>query len=95
MLCAIYKSSKKTETYLYVEKRDDFSKVPAPLLASFGRPSFVLMFNLAGNKPLVNAEKEKVLQEVQDKGFYLQLPPRQENLLAVHRNQQGEERGDL
>ena len=49
MLCAIYKSTKKEGMYLYVEKRDQFDKVPDALLNAFGKPIFVMLFNLAGS----------------------------------------------
>ena len=38
MLCSVYKSSKKVQTYLYINKRDDFSDVPEALMKMFGRP---------------------------------------------------------
>lgn len=85
MLCAIYKSSKKAETYLYVEKRDDFSRVPEPLLTTFGKPQFVMLFNLAGEKQLVRIGNEKVKSALTEQGFYLQLPPKTESLLEQHR----------
>ncbi|MGL5293183.1 MAG: YcgL domain-containing protein, partial [Aeromonas sp.] len=56
MLCAVYKSHKKAQTYLFVEKRDDFSRVPAPLLVAFGRPALVLMTKLDPLKPLAMAD---------------------------------------
>lgn len=87
MLCAIYKSSKKAETYLYVEKRDDFSKVPEPLLTTFGKPQFVMLFNLGGQKQLVRVANEKVSDALAEQGFYLQLPPKTESLLAQHLEQ--------
>ncbi|MDO5055419.1 MAG: YcgL domain-containing protein [Pasteurella oralis] len=74
MLCAIYKSQRKVGTYLYVAKRDQFEHVPEALREAFGVPIFVMMFNLAGNKPLVNADKAQVLQRIQQQGFYLQMP---------------------
>jgi len=43
MLTAVYKSKKKADTFLFVEKRDDFSKVPEPLLAMFGQPIYVMI----------------------------------------------------
>ena len=89
MLCAIYKSSKKAETYLYVEKRDDFSNVPEPLMTTFGKPVFVILFDLAGSKSLLRIDNAKVMQQIQDKGFYLQLPPKAESLLEQHRTSLG------
>lgn len=84
MLCTIYKSSKKNETYLYVEKRGDFSNVPEALLQTFGKPQFVTLFNLAGDKQLLRNSNETVLHEIRDNGFYLQLPPKAESLLEQH-----------
>ena len=74
MLCAIYKSKKKEGMYLYVEKRDYFERVPEVLRSSFGLPIFVMLFNLSGSKSLVNADKQKVQEQIIEKGFYLQMP---------------------
>ncbi len=88
MLAAIYKSPKKQETYLYLAKRDDFSKVPDALLETFGKPMFVMILKLDDRK-LALANVEKVKQQIDEKGFYLQLPPPQESLLSQHRRDLG------
>lgn len=89
MLTAIYKSSKKQETYLYLPKRDDFSQVPEPLLKTFGTPLFVMLINLDGRQKLALAEIEKVKSELVERGFYLQLPPPPENLMEQHKKDLG------
>ncbi|MGL6337333.1 YcgL domain-containing protein [Aeromonas jandaei] len=88
MLCAVYKSRKKAETYLFVERREDFSRVPAPLMAVFGRPELVLMTKLDPAKPLGLAEVGKVMEALTMQGFYLQVPPLPENLLEEHKARQ-------
>lgn len=88
MLCAVYKSLKKDGTYLYVKQRDDFSSVPPALLNSFGKPELVTIINLAGREHLALADIDKVQQQLQLQGFYLQLPPPPEDLLAQHKAQQ-------
>ncbi|MEW5681861.1 MAG: YcgL domain-containing protein [Pseudomonadota bacterium] len=90
MLCAVYKSLKKDSTYLFVERRDDFSAVPEPLLAAFGTPVLVTLINLAKREHLAQADINKVRQQLTAQGYYLQLPPPEENLLAQHKaSQQG------
>ncbi|WP_414018016.1 YcgL domain-containing protein [Mannheimia pernigra] len=88
-LCAIYKSKIKEEMYLYVEKRNQFEQVPETLRQMFGKPEFVMMFNLMGDKPLVRAKNEEVLRKLAEQGYYLQMPPPPENLhhafLAQHK----------
>ncbi len=58
MLCAVYKSRKKAETYLFIERREDFSRVPEALMSTFGRPELVLMTKLDPAKPLGIASTE-------------------------------------
>jgi uncharacterized protein YcgL (UPF0745 family) len=87
MLCTIYKSSKKAETYLFVKQRDDFSDVPAPLMSMFGTPTLVTVMNLANKEKLALANIDKVKENLNEKGYYLQLPPPKENLLTQHKEE--------
>lgn len=87
MLCVIYKSPKKDQTYLFIEKRDDFSKVPAALMTTFGTPMLVTLINLATKDKLGMADLTKVKQNLTKEGYYLQLPPPQEDLLKTHKAQ--------
>jgi len=87
MLCVIYKSSKKEQTYLFVEKRDDFSRVPSALMTTFGTPVLVTLINLATKDKLAMADLSKVKQSLTQDGYYLQLPPPQEDLLKEHKAQ--------
>ncbi|TKB44097.1 YcgL domain-containing protein [Thalassotalea mangrovi] len=88
MICAVYRSPKKPQTFLYIVKRDDFSTVPEALLSTFGTPQLVTLVNLAGRNKLALADIEKVKAELLDKGFYLQLPPPTEDLLKQHKAEQ-------
>lgn len=87
MLCAVYRSPKKEQTYLFVEKRDGFSNVPEALMTTFGTPSLVTIVNLATKEKLAMADINKVKESLAEQGFYLQLPPPQENLLKQHKEQ--------
>ncbi|GAA0816303.1 YcgL domain-containing protein [Colwellia sp. D2M02] len=87
MLCAIYKSPKKDQTYLYVKSRDDFSSVPEALMITFGTPHLVTLTNLATKKKLALADLEKVKSSLNEQGYYLQLPPPKEDLLKTHKAQ--------
>ncbi|MCE2571913.1 YcgL domain-containing protein [Motilimonas eburnea] len=88
MLCAIYKSLKKDETYLYLAKKDDFSRVPEALMTMFGKPQLALVINLAQKKQLVRADIDKVKKALDEDGFFLQLPPPPINYLEQHKAQQ-------
>lgn len=85
MLCAIYKSPKKQQTYLFIKKRDDFSSVPEALMKTFGTPVLVTIVNLATKDKLGMADINKVKESLDEHGFYLQLPPPTEDLLKEHK----------
>ncbi len=50
MFCVIYQSSKRDQTYLYVEKKDDFSRVPEELMKGFGQPQLAMILPLDGRR---------------------------------------------
>lgn len=89
MLCAVYKSRKKADTYLYINKRDDFSGVPRMLLDTFGVPKFVMLVPLHKPRSIANISIETLTKHLREKGFYLQLPPTEESLLSEHRRSKG------
>jgi uncharacterized protein YcgL (UPF0745 family) len=75
MPCYIYKSLKKSLLYLYIDQKDDFSRVPEALLQSFGTMEFVLELELSPERKLAKEDSEKVIASLQEKGFFVQLPP--------------------
>ncbi len=84
MFCVIYRSPKRDQTYLYVEKKDDFSRVPEELLRGFGKPQLAMVLTLNKRDRLANADINKVKQALSEQGYYLQMSPPVESLLKVH-----------
>ena len=87
MQCFIYKSLRKDELYLYLDKRDDFSAVPQVLLQNFGRLAFVMELELNQDRKLARESVDKVMAGIQAKGFFVQMPPQVMSLplAATHR----------
>ena len=75
LLCDVYKGHKKDEAYLYVSRKDGLSRVPEALLEQFGATSLAMTMILTPDKSLARAEADKVLDDIEEKGFYLQMPP--------------------
>lgn len=74
--CAIYKSLKKSDNYLYVEKQGDFSRVPAALLQLLGSLEWVMDLELGPGRKLARADTAEVRRQLEQQGYYLQLPPK-------------------
>ena len=75
MQCFIYKSLKQQDLYLYFDKKDDFSTLPDALYERIGEPVFVMELELTAERKLAREDSEKVIAQLQDKGFFIQMPP--------------------
>ena len=86
LLCEIFKSSRKEELYLYVDKARGLVDVPEVLLERFGKPVSAITLILSENRPLARADVAEVIAAIDAKGFYLQMPPaKAEYLLDLYR----------
>jgi len=74
-LVRVYRSSRRQEMYLYVDAEADLTRVPEALLASFGRPVEALSLMLTADRALARADAARVLECIEEDGFYLQIPP--------------------
>lgn len=75
MQCYIYRSKHRHQTYLFLPKQDDFSQVPESLIKLFGEAEFSFAFELDNNRKLVLADATEVLRNINENGYFLQLPP--------------------
>ena len=80
-IVSIYKSPRKYEMYVYTEKRDALTKVPEALLDMFGTPIHVMDMPLTADKTLARVETDKLFESLNDKGYYLQMPPPKEDYM--------------
>ncbi|MDO6512517.1 YcgL domain-containing protein [Neptuniibacter sp. 2_MG-2023] len=86
-VCSVYLSSRKDEMYLYVDKRDKLSKVPEALLELFGTAKLVMDIPLTANRKLARVDVDKVLEGLEEKGYYLQMPPPKDDyMLDLHKD---------
>ena len=85
-LCSIYRSPKEEGMYLYVDKDNDLASVPEALLKRFGQPELAITLLLTPDKKLARADVAKVLEAIEEQGFYLQMPPRPDEIMQDLRN---------
>jgi len=73
--------------YLYTDRLEGLKRVPKELLELFGTPKEVMALPLSEDRDLGRADAQKVLDEIEEKGFYLQLPPaREDYMLDLHKD---------
>ena len=73
--CAIYCSEKKTDHYLYLKQKGDFSQVPQALLEMLRPLTFVMALELHAQRKLAQVEVMQVMERLQQQGYFLQMPP--------------------
>ncbi len=71
----VYRSGRKQEMYLYVDAHDGLKRVPDVLLERFGKPEEALSMMLTPERRLARADAARVLDSIEEEGFYLQMPP--------------------
>lgn len=69
MICAVYKSGRRADTYLFVKKRDVFDDVPEPLMEMFGSKTLVMIVPLSKRDHLGIADIDKVKSALVEKGY--------------------------
>ena len=75
MQCFIYKSNKKDQLYLYLDKQDEFSCIPEAILKSIGQPEFVMQLEITPERKLARENAVEVLKGIEEHGFFIQMPP--------------------
>ncbi len=75
IICSIYKSPKREEMYLYIEKKSGLKSLPQSLLNTFGEPRFVMTLALSSGRKLARVDRALVEQAIKTQGYYLQMPP--------------------
>lgn len=71
----IYRCSNKPDLYIYLARQDDFSPVPAAMLTSLGNIGFAMELELNEQTKLAREDAAKVMHNLRENGFHLQLPP--------------------
>ena len=81
MHCAIYKGDNKANTFLFIEQKDEFARLPETLLQLLGKLTFIMELELTPNRALAQANPRDVLEHLESQGYYIQMPPSQGHIL--------------
>lgn len=74
-ICQVFRSSRRSEMYLYVDRVRGLMDVPEALLQRFGEPRPVMVLALDAERHLARVRATDVLKAIEQHGFFLQMPP--------------------
>jgi uncharacterized protein YcgL (UPF0745 family) len=96
MLCFVYASTRKPDSYLWLVRRDAFDLLPESLVLMLGDLRFVMEVQLDEQRKLPVEDTVQVLEHLRTQGWHLQLPPNETlaaaNHLAYTHSPQGDRR---
>ena len=72
--CAVYKSKKKDETYVFIPTSTPLSDLPDELLKVLGQAEMVMTLNLTPEKKMARGTAAEVIKSIEKQGFHLQMP---------------------
>ena len=75
MQCLVYKSLKQQNYYLYVASEEGLARVPDGLHRLLGALQPVIELRLGADRRLAQADVSEVMRQIEDCGYYLQMPP--------------------
>ena len=78
MKCEVYRSNRKAGTYLFVADAEDLGNLPDDLKARLEPLEWVMAIDLAERDPLAATRPATVIDSIESRGFFLQLPPGEE-----------------
>jgi len=75
MQCFVYKCPRKPDTYVFLRQSADFGVLPAALAETLGPLVFVIEIELSPQRKLAREDVARVMANLAEHGFHLQLPP--------------------
>ena len=72
--CAVYKSQRKDETYVFIPTTTPLSDLPEELLKVLGQAEMVMTLMLTPEKKMARGTAEVIIQGIEKQGFHLQMP---------------------
>ncbi|MDY6797640.1 MAG: YcgL domain-containing protein [Pseudomonadota bacterium] len=89
---SVFRSSKKADTYVYVRRGFDWEQMPEGLRGLFGQPVHAMDLVMTPERKLSRTTGKEVLDAINDKNFYLQMPAESGGYVVEFRRKMGEQR---
>lgn len=78
---SVWRSRRHDGLYLYVDRGEGLERVPPALRERLGAVELALELVLTPERKLASADAREVLARIEAQGYYLQLPPAQDDYM--------------
>ena len=82
MFVSVFRSRQKRDTYIYLQRGKDWDELPSELKELFGVPEAAMDLVLTPDRKLARATGGQVMEAIEDKGFFLQMPEKLDSYIV-------------
>jgi len=82
-LVQAFRSARHEGMFVIVDRAVGIEVLPAALSEHFGPAEPSIVFKLSPDRAMTHADPKVVLAAIEDKGFYLQLPPAEGDVVSA------------
>lgn len=86
---SVFRSSKKSDTYIFVRRGQEWAELPESLREIFGNPVHSMDLVMTPERKLARTTGEQVLKAIADKDFFLQMPEERDAYVIDFRTKPG------
>ena len=86
---SVFRSSKKSDTYIYLRRGHKWDELPDSLRAIFGNPVHSMDLIMTPGRKLARATGEQILNAIAEKDFFLQMPEERDAYVVDFRTKPG------
>ncbi|WP_298447347.1 YcgL domain-containing protein [uncultured Marinobacter sp.] len=86
---SVFRSSKKSDTYIFVRRGQKWEELPESLRSIFGTPVHSMDLVMTPERKLARSSGEQVLKAIEEKDFFLQMPEEQDSYVVDFRTKPG------
>lgn len=79
---SVFRSSKSSDTFLYVRRNQSWDELPEALRGVFGKPVHTMDLLLTPERALARTSGEQVLAAIESQDFFLQMPEKLDSYLV-------------
>ncbi|MDY6840898.1 MAG: YcgL domain-containing protein [Pseudomonadota bacterium] len=79
---SVFRSRKNNDTYLFVRRGQKWEALPESLRGIFGQPVHSMDLVLTPDRKLARTTGRQVLEAIDDKDFFLQMPEERESYVV-------------
>lgn len=86
---SVFRSSLKSDTYIYVRRGQKWEELPESLRGIFGAPVHAMDLVMTPDRKLARTTGEQVLSAIAEKDFFLQMPEERDGYVVDFRTKPG------